>query len=1709
MFGVGGLLHYKNATSDLQPKSLLDELENAIKDPISYFPNFDNLLNNIKKNKISNFFENEGKTLLHLALEESQTATTAKDFKKLLEEKNLREKMALSLIDAGSNVYAKTTSYDTPFHYAVRFGKADAAQKILDRIENDQKKGSLQEIVSLKKDTAKKSTLHYLVELAKPELISKFILALENYLNQSLKNTEKKPVATLLTFINLTDDLGNTALHLLADTATRQHSLYTFEGFKTVADLLTKKGISVSVSNKNGKSAWQIAANKNGVSGEYLKNLEKIPPPSHSSFRNSRRFSSMSVLPSTAELKENISEQEIPILPHVVEEKINTKKISESNSSVEKTLESENKKEIETPQLQPKNIFTALKEPNHAEFNQLINDPNTDLTVVDDKDNTILHLLAQSDNTQLLKTIIEKTHETPLINALNKEQKTPLHIAIDSEKINNIKLLIRNKGTINSNGNTPLHAAALSLKVSVISCLLEEDEDPFLSCKTNNDGKFAIDLVPSGTGSDSAKILLKESLKKGTLRAAARGDIENLIKYPILYLDSKDEDGDTTLHLLAGQMDGTEGIRYLLDKNKELIKEKNKEMQTPLHIAISNTANSNAQILIDNGANVDDKDKNDNTALHLAVKFNHHTIIEKLLEKNLDIIDTINQDKKTPLDKSYDNDASKSLHSCLNNIFIAAIKEHKSGKVKKILSHPDFNLQVKDENGDTYLHIAIQAGNEEIINALLENKQLIEITNAHKQTPLHLAIDLKQSETAQLLINLNANIHCQDEHGNTPLHLAAKSDRNVALMAALITKDKKTLNAANTNKETPLHLAIISHATGAAQCLIRAGANLTATDIQGNTVLHLIVQHNTDTAIINDLINRNPELLHVKNTDNKTPQELVNDCNSPNLKKIFASKKFIESVKYNHLEEVTLLAELDLATQDINGNTAFHLAAIENFILLKILFKEVKTRLNQEGIVRLLSITNHNKQTILHCLLESFALWIEGEIKKIYENKNELDDKYQLENLTLKTHTKEILDLIISINQYKNLSNDVNKDGNTLLHLACQNRLHGIAKYLMKAGADINIKNNKHETPLHLLAKAGFGQNAENGLTIYKLLLGKKTNFTIKDSMGNTPLHYLIEDTDERSEKIFFMLIEKLDEKVGANLINNNGESLLHTATHSGRYKIAAYLTKHQPHLLDLRAGFSRTALHLAVLNWNILLIKNLLDAGADFNALDSHNQTPLHYAALAKHFEIIELFFDKNTPMHSVFDNSKGNNLLHMLCSDNKHFKFLSKILKSKQHAKTVQEFIVSTNIFNEIPLLTASRNGLWNMVALLMPLYQKLPIPQIDQVHYLDMPYILRNEETEEVKEKCATAIYYALSSNNQDITELFLVNGADITTPSYGDQSFLDMVIDKQQAEHYLKFLIAENCPTLNEVLPYMVQQSFIKPITCSGLIELMLNKLEYKNHINAKDKNKWTPLHHAIHLSTGKNIAIINVLLNYKADIYLTCPNEDTPLHLAARKNDLEIIQLLMNKCNNDNTKSSGFFNSKPLNVLSRLDYVSKKNELGNTALHEAIIHADGTTFLYVLDRFENDYDREKILNIRNKEGYTVLHLAMIHNRINTLGSRMKCADVTITSSQNETALDCAIINQRVESMSFFITQYAQPKIKDSVKKEAYSKIINYAVSLQNGFEIIKQLLKEDTPFLQTAFEQKELQSLLEKAPWYNDNKEILDNLTKDKKALTKN
>ena len=394
------------------------------------------------------------------------------------------------------------------------------------------------------------------------------------------------------------------------------------------------------------------------------------------------------------------------------------------------------------------------------------------------------------------------------------------------------------------------------------------------------------------------------------------------------------------------------------------------------------------------------------------------------------ILNIKNDNSKLPLQENVDlKTKNEELLAELDNNIIDFDK-----CLELIRTGADINIQTNICN-HTILHMSILRGNMEAAKTIINLGADVNIQDKEGETALYLAVHLNRKEIIEELIKAGANLNIQDIKGRTALHLAVLETRLCEYVNILIGAGAD-LNIQDNEGGTPLHVAIYSCTieTKNTMKFIKAGANLNIQDNKGKTALHNTAIHNNKTAA--QLLIKAGADLEIRDNEGFTPTYLAINMIRIELAEILIKAGAdMKNCPYN-LKTVMNVYYLSECNFQVNGG----------YYPYGVIIKEIhKNNPDFEVILKTLSSHNNghkvkredNGNTILHLACR-------------YVNSD-----YLKKLLSLKDKSK--FDLNVK-----------NKIGNTPLHMAIDIGNVSKVEELIKAGADLEVLDDKNYTPLQL-----------------------------------------------------------------------------------------------------------------------------------------------------------------------------------------------------------------------------------------------------------------------------------------------------------------------------------------------------------------------------------------------------------------------------------------------------------------------------------------------------------------------------------------------------------------------------------------------------------------------------------------------------------------
>ncbi|XP_069692913.1 uncharacterized protein [Periplaneta americana] len=480
-------------------------------------------------------------------------------------------------------------------------------------------------------------------------------------------------------------------------------------------------------------------------------------------------------------------------------------------------------------------------------------------------------------------------------------------------------------------------------------------------------------------------------------------------------------------------------------------------------------------------------------------------------------------------------------------------------EVARILIDNGANVDMRDCEGNTALHLAAKEGKLQAVTFLLKNKSDFNLLNENRDTPLHVATRSGKLEVVQCLVESGASIISGDKDatGRTALHVAANQNNLDIVKYLYENGGHKVCNRSCIIQETPLHIAASYGRYNNVKFLAERAIHVDVADNKGNTALHNALVFGKSVDVIKCLVEAGANI-YKENNRGETALHLAADSNKMEILNYFAEKRANFNIQnkrgitplHRVAEEgnMTVIRYLmercsNIDTQDKDGDSSLLYAARKGNT------EVVNYLIETAGVM--VSVCNRSGNNALHCAAESGNL--------------------------------ELVKYLLKKYRYLNRSNG---HGETPLLTAALHKNWEVVKFLGRNKANLHAKRPDGITLLHIAAE-------QNNVDIVSMLLRKRFNVNLKTITGNTPLHIACQYGSVN-------VVKYLTNSDRNSTILNNPSKL--TMNNEVTYDIN----------INLQNNDGRTALHVAVANRRLDIVEHLVDNGADVNLQDRQCLTPL-----------------------------------------------------------------------------------------------------------------------------------------------------------------------------------------------------------------------------------------------------------------------------------------------------------------------------------------------------------------------------------------------------------------------------------------------------------------------------------------------------------------
>ncbi|KAB0794753.1 hypothetical protein PPYR_11592 [Photinus pyralis] len=1013
-------------------------------------------------------------------------------------------------------------------------------------------------------------------------------------------------VTTLLTArakINITDSLGNTALHLACQNF----------GTALVRKLITK-GADISIQNNEGDTPFHHALKHNCE-----QNAELFLPD---------KYYSLFFSPQTSISRDRCLDVNLP------------------------------NKNGDTP------LLLALRHYCSNIVRRLL-ECHADVHAVNNTGNTCLHYAAAIDDYKTVLELIyshvningiNDDGETPLIIALkcehvriarlllskgarvtdaNKLGVTCLHYAAEYG-LNDVVASILDKGgdvnLQNTEGDTPLKMALVSRRVRTVLLLLSRGANPNLLDGNGRNGlhhaiNFSLGSVVESLVTNRCSVNHANNYGDTPLIAAINKEITPIVTLLLKNgadINVVDSDGSSCLHLAVTLPTLLEELITLgLDINKE-----DNNGNTPLMVAVERLRVFSAKILMANGACISTVNKSGFSLIHYAARATLNDLMLELIDKGADVNKKANSGV-TPL----------LLHSQYCNLKRTTIKI-------LIDKGADFGV-IDQQTGNSLLHLAVAQANVEALEMLLRLTSNINLQNNDGETALHMSIKRGHAvSTAQLFLSKGADPNIADRSNNTCLRSAIIAD-NAGLVKALLKHGAKTngeffklaqglghvtlLPVLLTN--ATLDAVFSSIANGEIDTLKRLTANgydINIRDGNENTPL-LYALENSQVAVVDYLLTMDVDItvrnnigytcLHraVRLGDARIVRQLLAKGCDIDAVTLTGESSLLIALTHRRLHIVQLLLDLNAKVHTVpqtEEGSCLHAAC--KYASCEIVSRILQTgcdvnQLSASGLIPFMEAVDNNKREVALMLIESAVdvnLLTESgclfsavnsqylDIINLLLDKgapiDHMDGSYTALKNAIRSKKRGSAKLLLSRGADVHIGNEWTSYP---LHLAAQNEMDDVVSFILDEGFDINKKTNCHSNPL-------FAAATNKNFSTVNLLLARGTSI---DTFSNDFTSLLGVAARNGWEELVGQLIAS-----GADIHHQNDDwftpldlAMLHRHVNVVKLLFSAIIA--QGH-----ADSPLNYLHSAAAFGDNKIIIALLHNGYDVNKLNANGETPL-----------------------------------------------------------------------------------------------------------------------------------------------------------------------------------------------------------------------------------------------------------------------------------------------------------------------------------------------------------------------------------------------------------------------------------------------------------------------------------------------------------------
>lgn len=879
------------------------------------------------------------------------------------------------------------------------------------------------------------------------------------------------------------------------------------------------------------------------------------------------------------------------------------------------------------------------------------------------------------------------------------------------------------------------------------------------------------------------------------------------------------------------------------------------------------------------------------------------------------------------------------------------ILENRYDEAKSLFSLKT-DINARDKDGNTALHIAAQVNESDLVTFLIVKGADTEMKNDAGDTPLLVAVKHNSVDAARNLVALKANIFEKDADGNPAISLAvAKDDLWYDVM---INQQSSLLR--DINGESIVHYFVRTGDEKAIAYCIKNQIDLSVKNNAGKTPVALCFEDagnyvsvkiaaallqsgaecvRGDFAYFEDAVRSHNPLLRF--SDGQTPLHIA------------AISGHTGVVSYILNEKTSIRTDDLLQAQDIAGATPLHEAVRYGNVQIAKLLLGAGAKINAldaVGKTPFLLIIPAEKQYEMYSTLLSF---------NADASEKDMFGDTVLHVATMADVKTDILQLLVS---HGAPVNERNKQGVTPFSLAIEKNNMPHVVFYARAGGDINAEDMEGNTPLTRALESPSIEMLQTLIT--------PQNVLSKDSSGNTPLHiailkdapfeyiqYLVEsgaDVNARNkngDSVLYLAVKKNSRSVGELLLSKNADIFATNTDNFSPLRIALaqggevqdWLITSQT--LNMTDGAGNTPLHYAA-EWNLEdALLGLIQKGANINAVNSNGESALFAAVKADSTKIINILVE-----NGIVTDTRSNLTRDHLGNTPLHYAVKWNSLNAARSVISLGFDVNAQNLSGKTALSDTCRSGKKEMAELLISCGanvnasdvsgRSILIDSIQAGNEEMIALLLANGANPQMQEMNGRNAYHeaALSANLNIIELIRNAGGNALSRDSFGDTPF-SLVLNYDDT--VIRSVLGTNTMIVDSDGNTPIHIAVDRNVPPSKLT--MLINMGFP--VSQRNGKGVTPLNNAV---SGNKKALAKVLLSNGADPFVATISGDSALTNAFKNGNLEILDEIV-KYNARKTDVAG---DTILHYAARLGTESQVAHLLELGLERDVKNLSGET-----------------------------------------------------------------------------------------------------------------------------------------------------------------